>query len=118
MQDLLAVATLWSVILVSSGLAGLYFIRVVRHHRDPMRWLLLGVLASLALTTVPLLALYNGDPWPMWAWELCLLAALASVVGASIPLVRDTWREVCAYAVVARDSYRVLREQRRRRDPM
>lgn len=103
------------VLLVAVGglISLLYAVRVGRHSRDPLRWLLLGVMLSLVLTNVPALLVYlDSTPTtatpPLWVGWAARLAATGVLVGVAWPLLRDTWRELCAYARVAVDSWRFL----------
>lgn len=106
---------LWLVVVVSLLLAAIYTVRVWRKRSDPLRWLLLGVLGSLAMTNAPVLAEHEDRAWPWGVHLLLLLVALGSMGGAAWPLLRDTWNEACLWFTVARDSWRLVKARRQGR---
>lgn len=113
-------ASWWSsllLVVVAALVSALYSVRVLRKSNDPLRWALLGVLASLALTTLPAVIAYSTDPPhlpPLWVGWATRVLATAVVVIVAWPLLRDTWRELCAWVVVGRDSWRFLWSRRNR----
>lgn len=102
-------------VLTSLALSALYAVRVLRNSNDPLRWGLLGVLLSLGLTNLPAVVMYSTTPPtlpPLWIGWTARLVAIAMLVLVCWPLLRDTWREVCAWFRVGRDSWRFLKERR------
>ena len=92
----LAAFALCALIAISLLAALVYSIRVMRHKDDHLRWALLGVLASLALTNLPVLFWYLGYPLPLWVGAVARLASAAFLVWAVWPLLCDSWNEVKA----------------------
>jgi hypothetical protein len=108
MANTISIFALWALILTSVLISLLYLVRVVRNSRDPLRWALLGVILSLALTNAPVLFFYYGNRLPFGVGATLRIFALISLVVTTFPLIRDTWREVCATLRVARDSWRLF----------
>lgn len=97
-----------AVVAASLFVSTLYLVRVVRHRRDPLRWLLLGLLMSLALTNAPILLHRIDYTLPLWVGWGTRLAAAIIVIWTAKPLMVDTWREIQAFRRVAVDSWRVM----------
>jgi len=108
MADWLSTAVLWALVGIGLSASALYSIRVLRRSDDPLRWCLLGLMLSLSLTNLPALARLEGSPWSTWAGIVFHGLALASLVGASVPIVRDAAIEIHAFYRVAVDSWRLI----------
>lgn len=109
MANSISIFALWLLIFVSVVASLTYLVRVVRHRDDPLRWALFGVLISLALTNAPILFWYYDHRLPLWVGATLRLLAVVSLVVAIEPLIKDTWREVCAWLRVARDSWALFK---------
>lgn len=92
----LSIIVLSIVVSVSLFVSSLYAIRVIRKSNDHLKWALLGVLASLALTNSPLLLWYLGYPLPLWVGQVARLFAAIVLTWAVWPLICDSWFELKA----------------------
>lgn len=90
------VVTLSLVVVVSLAISLMYLVRVLRNKKDTLRWALLGLLATLAITNFPPLMAYLGSPMPQIVGEIARIVAALILIWASWPLLRDSYHEVKA----------------------
>lgn len=108
MEVNLTIASLILVVTVSTLVSVLYSVRVIRNRSDHLRWALLGLLLSLALTNAPPMMAYLGHPLPLWYGQLSRVAAAAILIWTVWPLMRDSYEELRYYVL-----YTVVKRNRK-----
>lgn len=89
-----------ALVVVSLAVSAMYFVRVIRHSNDPLRWALLGVLLSLAVTNLVPFMIYMSPTHelpPVWVGWVTRAAGTIMLLVVTAPLVRDTVREVLSW---------------------
>lgn len=113
MGDLIARVSVWVLLIVSVSSALLYLPRVRRHAEDKARWALFGLLLSLGLTNLPVLFALHGHSLPFWGGTAVRVLAAVVLVVVVMPLIQDSINELRVWVRVARDSWRLLRDDDR-----
>ena len=65
-DNAVAIASLVILIIMSTAAALLYLVLVARRRYDSFTWAVLGLLAALAATNIPVVYALAGHPLPIW----------------------------------------------------
>lgn len=111
------IVSLWVVVLTSLLVSALYVIRVLRTPRDPMKWALLALLSTLAMTNTPtLIGFVTHTPPPVLLGQTLRGISSLVLLWAVWPLIKDSMHEFKHYVCVlyTRSHPRAKVETRRR----